>query len=80
MRANDLHMVAAIDEKNRMVMITGGIDVNATTIVTRTELPSAGTWTIMKAETHLTDKTWDGWQVTLGSGITVPMEGTGYNC
>ncbi len=76
MRANDLHMVAAIDEQNRMVMITGGIHVNDTTIVMRTELPSAGTWTIMKAETNLTDKTWYGWQVTLGSGITVPMEGS----
>lgn len=50
MRANDLHMVAAIDEQNRMVMITGGIAVNDTTIVMRTELPSAGTWPIMKAE------------------------------
>ena len=75
MRANDLHMVAAIDEQNRMVMITGGIDVNDTTIVMRTELPSAGTWTIMKAETNLTDKTWYGWQVMLGSDITVPMAG-----
>lgn len=42
MRANDLHMVAAIDEKNRMVMITGGIDVSGTTIVMRPELSSAG--------------------------------------
>lgn len=33
MRANDLHRVAAVDEQNRIVMITGGIDVNDITIV-----------------------------------------------
>lgn len=28
-----------------------------------------------ESRTNLTDKSWYGWQVTLGSSITVPMEG-----
>jgi hypothetical protein len=71
MRAHDIHMGAAIDEKNRIILLTGCIDRNEHSIVLKIKVPSLGEWTIIKAEVNITDEPWTGWQINIGKGATV---------
>jgi len=73
MRAQDLHMGATIDPQTRTIMVSGGIDRNEHTIVLRVPVPATGVWTVTKAEVNLTDQVWYGWQITLGKGVSMPM-------
>lgn len=75
MRSLDIHMAAAIDEQRRMVLVTGAIDASGYTINMRIPVPSPGEWTIVKAETNLTEQPWGLWQMVLGEHISVPMKG-----
>ncbi|AKG05840.1 hypothetical protein AAV35_013770 (plasmid) [Salimicrobium jeotgali] len=75
MRATDIHTTAAIDEKRRIVMLTGAIDASGYVINMRTPLPSAGEWTVVKAETNLSNHTWATWQMVLGENVSVAMDG-----
>ncbi len=72
MRANDLHMAASVDPKNRLVLVTGAIDQSDVTVVLRIELPEPGLWTLAKAEVNLTDGPWKAWQMTLGESLSIP--------
>jgi hypothetical protein len=78
-RAKDIEMAATIDVRNRTVLITGAIDSNAHDILVRVELPVAGRWQVVKAETNLTDLTWRAWQITFGEGTTVVQDDTSQN-
>ncbi|WP_410994075.1 DUF6423 family protein [Bacillus cereus] len=71
MRANDIHMSAAIDEKNRTILLTGCIDRNEHTITLKIPVPSNGEWTLIKAEVNITDEPWIAWQINLGEGTTI---------
>lgn len=71
MRAHDIHMGASIDEKNRVILLTGCIDRNEHSIVLRIKVPSLGEWTIIKAEVNITNEPWTGWQINIGKGVTV---------
>ncbi|MDG0059144.1 DUF6423 family protein [Priestia sp. P5] len=71
MRANDIHMGAAIDEKNRVILVTGCIDRNDHTIILKVPVPSNGEWTVIKAEVNITDEPWIAWQINLGEGTTI---------
>jgi hypothetical protein len=75
-RAKDIVMAATVDPVRRLVMITGAIDSNEHDILVRVELPSAGRWRVVKAETNLTDCSWLAWQVSLGEGTTVAEDAT----
>ena len=77
MRAHDIHMGAAIDEKNRIILLTGCIDRNEHTIVLKLKVPSLGDWTIIKAEVNITDQPWSGWQINIGKGATVATDENG---
>jgi hypothetical protein len=70
-RAKDIQMAATIDVRTRTVLITGAIDSNDHDILVRVDLPSAGRWQVVKAETNLTDRTWRAWQITFSGGTTV---------
>lgn len=74
MRATDVHMSAAIDVEKRIVLVTGSIDTDEYQIIMRVPLPSAGEWTLIKAETNLTNDPWIAWQMQLGEGISIPMK------
>lgn len=67
-------MGAAIDPTNKIIMVSGGIDVNAHTIVLRVDVPEPGEYTVIKAEVNLTDEPWLAWQITLGDGTRLPSE------
>ena len=69
MRAKDLHMAAVVDPVERVVYLTGAIDVNDTRINMEIELPEPGDWRLIKAETNLTDTAWSSWLITLGEGM-----------
>lgn len=71
MRAHDIHMGASIDEKNKIILLTGCIDRNEHSIVLKIKVPSLGQWTIIKAEVNITDEPWSGWQINIGKGATV---------
>lgn len=71
MRAHDIHMGAAIDEKKKVILLTGCIDRNEHSIVLKIKVPSLGEWTIIKAEVNITDEPWTGWQINIGKGATV---------
>lgn len=76
MRADDLHMAATIDPKNRFILVTGAIDRNDATVVLRVdEIPEPGLWTVVKAEVNLTGEPWTAWQMTLGDGVALPDKG-----
>ena len=70
-RAKDVEMAATIDTVTRTVLITGAIDSNQHDILVRLDLPSAGRWQVIKAETNLTDATWLAWQITFSDGTKV---------
>lgn len=72
MRALDIHTTAAIDERRRMVLITGAIDRSDYTITMNVPVPTAGDWTVVKAETNLTDAPWGLWLMVLGEHVSVP--------
>lgn len=74
MRSKDLLMGAAIDPINKIIMVSGGIDVNAHTIVLRVDVPEPGEYTVIKAEVNLTDEPWLAWQITLGDGTRLPTD------
>ncbi|MCB7159973.1 DUF6423 family protein [Bacillus subtilis] len=71
MRANDIHMSASIDEKNRVILVTGAIDRNDHTIVLKVPVPSRGEWTVIKAEVNITEEPWIAWQMNLGEGTSI---------
>jgi hypothetical protein len=75
-RAKDIVMAATVDPVRRLVLITGAIDSNKHDILVRVELPSAGRWRVVKAETNLTDRAWLAWQISLGEGTTVAEDAT----
>lgn len=75
MRTHDIHMGAAIDEENRIILLTGSIDRNDHSIVLRIPVPSNGEWTIIKAEVNITDEPWTGWQINIGEGASVALKG-----
>ena len=56
----------------RLVLVSGAIDRNGYTLVLRVPVPSVGEWTLIKAETNLTDEPWLAWQMKLGDGVSVP--------
>lgn len=74
MRAKDLHMAATIDPISRIIMVSGAIDCNEHAIVLRIPVPESGEWTLIKAETNMTDEVWTLWQITLGEGVNVPTD------
>lgn len=73
-RAKDITMGATVDIATRTVFLTGAIDTNEHDILVRVELPEAGIWNVVKAETNLTDATWYAWQITLGEGTQIVPE------
>ncbi|WP_337868154.1 DUF6423 family protein [Meiothermus sp.] len=74
LRSKDLHMAATIDMESRTIMVSGAIDVNRVTIVMRVPIPEPGEYTLVKAETNLTDEPWLCWQITLGEGVSLPLQ------
>lgn len=74
MQINDFHMALVADSDARICYLTGAIDTNGITVVARFSLPLPGEWTVVKAETNLTDSTWGAWQVSLGDGFAVPEQ------
>ena len=73
MRSKDLHMAATIDLESKTIMVSGSIDVNDAIIVMRVPVPEPGRYTLIKAETNLTDQPWCAWQIGLGDGVTLPV-------
>lgn len=71
MRAKDIHMAATIDPEERIVYLTGAIDRNDTRICMEVELPDAGAWRLIKAETNLTTESWTSWLISMGEGMRV---------
>lgn len=73
MRAIDIHTTASVDETRRMVLLTGAIDSSEYAITMKIPVPESGAWTVVKAETNLTDTPWGLWQMTLGEDVSVVM-------
>jgi len=78
-RAKDIQMAATVVARTRTILITGAIDTNEHDILVRVELPSAGRWQVVKAETNLTDKAWRAWQITFSAGTTVAVDDEAQN-
>jgi hypothetical protein len=78
-RAKDIEMAATVDVGNRLILITGAIDTNDHDILVRLELPSAGRWQVVKAETNLTDRSWLAWQITFGEGTKLAVDDAAHN-
>jgi hypothetical protein len=57
-------MAAVADVRQRVLMISGAIDVTDHDVSVSINLPEAGRWQVIKAETNLTDQTWVAMQVT----------------
>ncbi len=74
MRSQDLHMAATIDMTSRVIMVSGAIDQDDSAIVMTIPIPEPGAYTLVKAETNLTDSPWDMWLITLGAGVSLPTE------
>lgn len=72
MRSQDLHMAATIDLASRVIMVSGAIDQDDSVIVMHIPIPEPGPYTLVKAETNLTDSPWDMWLITLGEGVSLP--------
>lgn len=72
MRSQDLHMAATIDMATRVIMVSGAIDQDDSAIVMTIPIPEPGAYTLVKAETNLTDSPWDMWLITLGEGVSLP--------
>lgn len=64
-------MAAVVDPVDRAIYLTGAIDVNDTRINMEIELPDAGEWRLIKAETNLTNESWTSWLITLGKGMSL---------
>ena len=75
MRSKDLFMGATVDVDKKLIMVSGGIDVNGHTIVLRVDVPEPGEYTVVKAEVNLTDESWLAWQINLGEGTSLPADG-----
>ena len=74
MRAKDIHMAAVIDPEERVVYLTGAIDRNDTRICMEVDLPEAGEWRLIKAETNLTTDSWTNWLISMGEGMRINEE------
>lgn len=72
MRAKNMHMGATIYQAQRTIFITGAIDTNDCKIKVRIQVPEAGVWQVIKAETNLTNEAWSAWQVGLGFKNVIP--------
>lgn len=73
MRAKNMHMGATIYQAQRTIFITGAIDTNDCKIKVRIQVPEAGVWQVIKAETNLTNEAWSAWQVGLGYRNVIPQ-------
>ncbi|MEJ2888615.1 DUF6423 family protein [Actinomycetospora aeridis] len=70
-RARDIQLAGVADVARRVLMITGAVDTTDHDVSVVVELPAAGRWTVVKAETNLTDRTWVAMQVVTGQGSTI---------
>lgn len=74
MRTQDIHMASTIDLESRVIMSSGAIDQNDARILMRIKVPEPGLYTLVKTETNLTDQSWTSWLMTLGEGVTMPID------
>jgi hypothetical protein len=73
-RSKENFMRGAAYEDKRLLYVTGSIDMTDTTIVMYADLPCAGPWTVIKAETNLTQNSWFAWQMRIGGDSKFPHE------
>lgn len=57
-RARDIQMAGVADLRQRVLMISGAIDVVDHDVTVTINLPEPGRWQIIKSETNLTKETW----------------------
>lgn len=74
MRATDIHTSVTIDEEKRIILLTGAIDDTGYVINMRIPVPSEGDWTVVKAETNLTDKPWATWQMVFDENVELVLK------
>lgn len=78
MRARDMFMAAKIDSEKRIVYLTGSIDENDIIITPIIKTPAGGLWTVIKAETNLTEETWVAWQIRFPTNTKIAFKEEGW--
>jgi hypothetical protein len=69
-RARDIPMSAVAHVGRRILMISGALDAADHDVSVSISLPEPGRWQIVKAETNLTDQTWNAMQITTDDDTT----------
>jgi len=69
-RARDIPMNAIANVQRKLLLISGAVDATDHDVSLSIPLPAPGRWTIIKAETNLTDQTWVAMQITTDEDTT----------
>lgn len=69
-RARDIPMNAIANVQRKLLLISGAVDATDHDVSMSIPLPAPGRWTIVKAETNLTDQTWVAMQITTDEDTT----------
>ncbi|HEX9337375.1 MAG TPA: DUF6423 family protein [Pseudonocardiaceae bacterium] len=63
-------MTAIANVQRKLLLISGAVDATDHDVSMAIPLPTSGRWTIVKAETNLTDQTWVAMQITTDEDTT----------
>ncbi|HEX4721469.1 MAG TPA: DUF6423 family protein [Pseudonocardiaceae bacterium] len=69
-RARDIPMTAIANVRRKLLLISGAVDATDHDVSVSIPLPEPGRWTVVKAETNLTDQTWVAMQITTDDDTT----------
>lgn len=69
-RARDIPMTAIANVARKLLLISGAVDATDHDVSMSIPLPAPGRWTVVKAETNLTDQTWVAMQITTDEDTT----------
>lgn len=73
-RARDIPMSAIANVRRKLLLISGAVDATDHDVSMSIPLPAPGRWTVVKAETNLTDQTWVAMQITTDEDTTFVNE------
>lgn len=69
-RARDIPMSAIANVARKLLLISGAVDATDHDVSMSIPLPAPGRWTVVKAETNLTDQIWVAMQITTDEDTT----------